>query len=620
MIENFFGVPAGALAGQLLLGLINGGFYAMLSLGLAVIFGVLNIANFAHGAQYMLGAFVAWLLSQRLGIGYWNALWIAPLLVGALGLLIERFMLRRLAGLDHLYGLLLTLGIALLIEGGLRQLYGVGGKPYETPEGLTGGVRLAGIFLPRYRLWTVVVSVFVCIGAWLLLEKTSLGARLRAATENARITEAFGVNVPLLVTLTYGAGAALAAFAGVVAAPLYQVSALMGSNIVVIVFAVVVIGGMGSVAGAALGGFGLGLVEALTKIYYPPGSSTVIFVIMAVVLLLRPAGLFGKEETVVAPAGGETHRAGHLRFGAMGWVVLVVVALAAPFVLYPGFLAKALCFALFAAAFALLISYAGMVSFGHAAYFGTASYVCAHALKQWAFPPELAIATGAAAAAALGWVFGSIAVRRQGIYFAMVTLALAQVVYFAALQAPFTGGEDGIQAVPRGRGLGLFDLDSAVVLYYYVLGVCCLGLFAVWRVVHSPFGVTIRALKDNEARAISLGFESRRARIQVFVLSAALSGVAGATKVLVFQVASLTDVHWSTSGEVLLMNLVGGLGTLAGPALGALSLVALEVYFAEFGAWVTIIQGAVFVSCVMWLRQGLVGLWPRTGETRGGAG
>ncbi len=285
-----------ALFGQLLLGLINGSFYALLSLGLAIIFGLLDVVNFAHGALYMLGAFVAWIGLSSFGIGYWPALLLSPLVVAALGILIERFMLRRLQGLDPLYGLLLTFGLTLVIEGLFHERYGASGYPYPVPEVLQGGVRLPFMYLPRYRAWVVAVAIVVCLGCWVVIEKTKLGAYLRAGTENPRLVQAFGINVPLMRTITYAAGVGLAAFAGVMAAPVYQVSPGMGANLVIIVFATVVIGGMGSILGSIVTGLGLGLVEGLMRYLYPPASSVVIFVIMAVVLLVRPAGLFGRQK------------------------------------------------------------------------------------------------------------------------------------------------------------------------------------------------------------------------------------------------------------------------------------------------------------------------------------
>jgi branched-chain amino acid transport system permease protein len=293
-MTEIFGIPTAALFGQLLLGLINGSFYAMLSLGLAVIFGLLNIINFTHGAQYMMGAFVAWMLLTYLGIDYWWALILVPLIVGAFGIVIERLMISRLYHLDHLYGLLLTFGLALVIQGLFRNQYGVSGLPYSIPPQLQGGTNLGFMFLPNYRGWVIFASVVVCFGTWFLIEKSRLGAYLRAATENPTMVGAFGINVPRLITLTYGFGVGLAALAGVLAAPIYSVNPNMGADLIIVVFAVVVIGGMGSIMGAILTGFGLGIVEGLTRVFYPEASAVVIFVIMAIVLLVKPTGLFGR--------------------------------------------------------------------------------------------------------------------------------------------------------------------------------------------------------------------------------------------------------------------------------------------------------------------------------------
>jgi branched-chain amino acid transport system permease protein len=294
-MTEIFGISTQALFGQLLIGLINGSFYAMLSRGLAVIFGLLNIINFTHGAQYMMGAFCAWFLLTKLGLGYWWALAITPLVMGVFGVIIERTMLSRLYKLDHLYGLLLTFGLALIIQGLFRNEFGSSGLPYQIPQELSGGINLGFMFLPKYRAWVIVASLVVCLATWYVIERTKLGSYLRAATENPALVRAFGVNVPRMITLTYGFGVGLAAFAGVMAAPIYQVNPLMGADMIIVVFAVVVIGGMGSIMGSILTGFGLGVIEGLTKVFYPEASSTVIFVIMVIVLLIRPAGLFGRE-------------------------------------------------------------------------------------------------------------------------------------------------------------------------------------------------------------------------------------------------------------------------------------------------------------------------------------
>jgi branched-chain amino acid transport system permease protein len=293
---EIFGIPLAAMMSQLLLGLVNGSFYAILSLGLAIIFGLLNVINFAHGALFMLGAMLAWMGFAYFGVPYWAMLVLAPLIVGLFGIVIERTMLRWLYKLDHLYGLLLTFGLTLVIEGVFRSIYGSSGQPYDVPELLGGATNLGFMYLPNYRAWVVVASLAVCFATWFVIEKTRLGAYLRAGTENPKMVEAFGINVPLMVTLTYGFGVALAAFAGVLAAPVIQVSPLMGQSMIITVFAVVVIGGMGSIMGSILTGLMLGVIEGLTRVFYPEASATVVFVIMALVLLVRPAGLFGKEK------------------------------------------------------------------------------------------------------------------------------------------------------------------------------------------------------------------------------------------------------------------------------------------------------------------------------------
>ena len=292
---EIFGIPHQAFLGQLLLGLVNGAFYAMLSLGLAVIFGLLGVVNFAHGALYMLGAFAAWIMLDKFGINYWFALVLAPLVVGAFGVVIERLFLKHLYKLDPLYGLLLTFGMALIIEGVFRELYGASGQSYPVPELLSGATNLGFMILPNYRAWVVLVSLVVCLGTWFIIERTRLGAYLRAGTENAALVQTFGINVPMMVMLTYGAGAALAALAGVLAAPIIQVNPLMGSNLIIVVFAVVVIGGMGSILGSVITGLALGLVEGMTRVFYPEASNIVVFVVMVIVLMVKPHGLFGKE-------------------------------------------------------------------------------------------------------------------------------------------------------------------------------------------------------------------------------------------------------------------------------------------------------------------------------------
>lgn len=604
------------LMGQLVLGLVNGAFYALLSLGFAVIFGLLRIVNFTHGAMFMLGAYTAWMLMSWFGIGYWPALLLAPLIAAAIGAVLERFFISRLYKLDHLYGLLLTFGLALVIEGLTINIFGPGGKPYPVPPALTGATNLGFMYLPTYRGWVVVAAIAVSIAIWLLVEKTSLGARLRAATENAALVQAFGVNVPRLLTLTFAGGTALAAFAGVLAAPIYSVNPLMGNSFLVVVFAVVVLGGMGSIAGSIVAGFGLGFIEGLTKYIYPEASSIVIFLAMMLVLLLRPHGLFGRVEPV-ASAEPVIHQSakhadqvffGFTRSETITFALLVAAIVLAPFLVYPVFVMKILCFALFASAFNLLLGYVGFLSLGHAAFFGMGSYLAAWTAKYMGFSAEMAVLSGGAIGVALGLVFGYVAIRRQGLYFAMITFALAQMVYFFSLQAVgFTGGEDGIQEVPRAPFLGLVPLDSDMKSYVFTSAVFLVFFLLLHRVVHSPFGQVLKSIRENEPRAVSLGYKVNLYKLVAFLISAGVAGIAGGMKAMVFGIATLTDVHWSISGVVILMTILGGLGTTFGPIAGAILVVTLQNYLAPLGAWVTVAQGLVFAGCVLALRRGMVG-------------
>jgi branched-chain amino acid transport system permease protein len=603
-----------SLFGQLTVGLINGSFYALLSLGLAIIFGMLNIVNFAHGAQYMLGAYISWMLLNYLGLDYWWSLLLAPLLAGAFGIALERTLIRHLYDKGHLYGLLLTFGLAFIIQGLARVNFGSAGLRYDIPAEFFGIWDFGFMILPIYRGWVIAFSLAVCFLVWVAIEKTKLGSYLRAATENPVLVGAFGVNVPLLITLTYGGGVALAALAGVLAAPIFSVSPNMGVEIILVVFAVVVIGGMGSIGGAVITGLSLGLVEALTKFLYPQAANVVIFVVMIVVLIARPEGLFGKmggmkvDAHLERPDGERWWRELSAPTKRLFWYGLAIVAVVAPFFVYPIFAMKILCFALFASAYNLLLGYGGLLSFGHAAYFGSAAYVAGYLLKEWGLTPELAVLAATAFAALLGLAFGALAVRRLGVYFAMITLALSQLVYFISNQLEATGGEDGLQGVPRNKLFGLIPLENNLLVYFIVLAVVSAAIFFIYRIVHSPFGQVVKAIRENEDRAVSLGYRVNRYKIMLFTLSAALSGLAGGLKSVVFQVVSLVDVVVTTSAEVVMMTLVGGIGTMFGPIIGALVVTTMEYYLAPFGAWVTIIQGMIFVVCVMSFREGIIGI------------
>jgi branched-chain amino acid transport system permease protein len=616
-MTDLLGIPPVLLFGQLLVGLINGSFYAMMSLGVAIIFGMLRIGNFVHGAQYMLGAFGAWYLISLpslfpgLGlpsIGYWWALIIVPIAVGAIGALMERIFIRRVYELDHAYGLLLTVGLAMLIEGLFNVRYGAAGQQYDVPQILRGSINLGFMFLPYYRAWVIVAALAICFGTWYLIERTRLGAYLRAATENPDLLRAFGINVPRMLMLTYAFGVGLAGLAGVMAAPIYQVGPQMGQSIIITIFAVVVIGGMGSIFGAIVSGLMMGLIEGLTKVFYPQASTTVIFVVMAIVLVLRPAGLFGRDTQAHSVADVSSGRAGSiLENGQLWMIVLFGIGLVLPFLLFPIFAMKILIMAIFAMGYNIVFGYGGLLAFGHAAFFGASSYVAAQMASAWGVPPEVCILSGVAMSGLLGVAFGWIAIRRQGLYFAMITLALAQIVYFYALQASWTHGEDGIQSVPRGTLFGFIDLSNRYNMYFTILAVFLAAFAFVYRVVHSPFGQTLKSIRENEVRSISLGYSTNRFKLIAFTLSAMLAGLAGGLNAIVFQIASLADVYFMNSANALLMTLIGGVGTLLGPVVGAAVVVTLETKLATFGAWVIVMQGTIFVLCVLFLRKGVIG-------------
>lgn len=600
--------------GYLIIGLVNGSFYALLSLGLALIFGLLNVLNMTHGALYMLGAFAAWAAVEKLGLGYLPAIGFAAAGVGALGVVMERSLLRHTYRLDPLYGFMLTFGLATAIQGLFQVQFGSTGLPFAPPAWLAGGVDLGFIFFPTYRLWAVLAALTVCLALWIVVERTSAGAILRAASENAPIAEALGVRVPKVLTVTFGLGAALAGLAGALAAPVYQVSPLMGSDILLVVFAIIVIGGMGSIGGTILASYCLAVIEGLTQAVYPQAASIVIFAFMCVVLMVRPQGLFGisvvrRHEFRAArlPATREIGAAASSvlpRLVAGGAIAAVLVLL--PLFVYPIYLVKIFCFAIFAASFNFLLGFAGIVSFGQAALFGTAAYITAHALKVWALPPELAMLAGIGAATLLGLAMGALAIRRRGIYQAMITLAVAQMVYFVYVQATFTHGEDGIHSVPRGLLFGLVDLrDDRTV--YALAAVALLAVFVGLRcLLSSRLGMVLVAIRDDERRALSLGHNVNAFKLTAFAIASACAGLAGALSAVTFQLATLSGAHWHLSGEAVLMALIGGIGTLAGPLVGATVLVTMQQFLAPFGAWVLVIQGVVFALCVLLFRDGLV--------------
>ncbi len=603
------------ILGYLTIGLVNGSFYVLMSLGLALVFGLLNTLNMAHGVFYMMGAFASWAATHYLGANYLAGLVVAATSVGLAGLLLERGLLRRTYALDPLYGFMLTFGVAMAVQGLFQLKFGSTGLPFAPPEWLAGGIDLGFIFFPAYRLWVVAVGLVVSFTLWWAIERTRTGSMLRAASENGAVAEALGVAVPRAFSVTFAASASLAGLAGALAAPIYQVSPLMGANIVLVVFAIIVIGGMGSIVGTIIAGYSLALIESLTQVLYPQAADIVIFAFMCVVLLVRPQGMFGISmvrrhefhamQLPWTPQGtpGDAVNAWRRLFVAIG-VLAGLTAL--PHFFYPVLLVKIFCFAIFAASFNFLLGFAGIVSFGQAALFGTAAYVTAHLAKAWSLPSELAILCGVAASVLLGLFMGLLAIRRQGIYQAMITLAIAQMAYFTYLQANFTHGEDGIHSVPRGMLFGLIDLKDDMSIYWFAAVLLLTVLLGLRNLLRSQFGMTLIAIRDNEQRARSLGYRVDRFKLAAFGISAACAGLAGALNTIVFQLATLSGAHWHFSGEAVLMSLVGGIGTLLGPLIGAAVVAAMQQFLAPFGGWVLVIQGFVFAACVLVFREGLV--------------
>jgi len=602
------------LLSYLTIGLVNGSFYAMLCLGLALIFGLLNILNMAHGVFYMMGAFVAWAAVTRLGIGYLPALGAAALGIGAFGMLVERLLLRRTYDLDPLYGFMLTFGMATAIQGAFQVEFGSTGLPFETPDWLSGLIDLGFTLFPAYRLWVVFVALAVCLGLWAVIDRTKAGATLRAASENGVIASALGVRIPVVMTATFGIGAMLAGLAGALAAPIYQVSPLMGSDILLVVFAIIVIGGMGSIGGTILAAYCLALIESVTLAVYPQATNFMTFAFMCIVLSIRPQGLFGipvlRDHSFAGLSLPAVSDVGAERLSQMtriAVITIIIMALAIlPKLLYPIFLIKIFCFAILATSFNFLLGFAGIISFGQAALYGTAAYVTAYALKQWSAPPEVGILAGVAAATLLGLVMGALAIRRRGIYQAMITLAVAQMVYFVFVQASFTHGEDGLQNVPRGVLFGLIDLRNDLSVYALTAIAFCAVFFGLRRLLCSQLGMMFVAVRDDERRALSLGHDAALLKLLAFGIASCCSGFAGALSAVAFQLATLSGAHWHLSGEAVLMSLIGGIGTLTGPLAGAAVLVAMEHFLSPFGAWVLVLQGSIFMICVLAFRDGLV--------------
>lgn len=594
---------------QIFNGLVNGGFIALMSLGLSVIFGMMRVVNFTHGALYMLGAFVAFVAGSFLGISLWISMMLAALLVGALGIALERLLLSRLYKLDPAYNLLLTFGLTLIIEDVVRQFTGVTGAQFLVPQALQGAVNLGFMFYPKYRLFVVAVSVACCAAVWFVLEKTRCGSLVRAATERPDLLKCFGGNVPLLISGTFFCAAALAGLAGSLAAPIRNISPFMGQEMISLTFAVVVAGGMGSIAGSVWMGFITGVLSALAAIWYPPAGTAIIYVVMLLVLVVRPGGIFRGIDISHFPLHYTpmTERARRV-FGSrhLGCAMLGV-ALVLPWVIYPVLAVDILLWGLCAVGFDLLFAFAGLLSFGQAAYWGTAAYLTGVLISKFGVVSWAGFLAGVVGSTAVAALFSLIIARKKGIYFSMITFAFAQVVYFVVNQlAPYTGGEDGLHDVLRGRLLGI-DLQDDRVFYYLALAVVSAMVLFVFRVLKSPFGVSLTGARENERRMLSVGYSVYLIRVIAYALSAFVISVAGALYVLNHQFVSLEAVYWRASGEPVMMTLLGGAGTIYGPMLGAAVVLVIRNTLSTITDSGSLILGCLFVVIVMVFRRGILG-------------
>lgn len=595
--------------GQIFNGLVSGGFIALMSLGLSIIFGMMRVVNFAHGALYMLGAFAAYLAGRWLGLPLWIVLPGAPLAVAAFGLLLERLLLRHLYHTDITYTLLLTFGLTLIIEDSVRNFIGVAGAPFLVPSMLSGAVDLGFIIYPKYRLFVLLVSLIACLGTWLALERTRFGTLVRAGTERPNLLRCFGVNVPLLMSGTFAFGCGLAGLAGVLAAPMRDVSPFMGDDMIAITFAVVVVGGMGSIAGSIITGFAAGVLSALAAIWYAPAAEVSIYVLMMLVLLVRPGGLFqGVDIAHFAPHYTPiTLRARRLLGSPEFAGAALAAALVLPWLIYPLLATDVILWGLFAVGFDVLYAFAGLLSFGQGAYWGGAAYLTGIAIATLGLPPWLGLLCGIVVTTAIAALVGILITRKQGIYFAMVTFAFTEIVYFIVNQLPqYTGGENGLHGVVRGALFGI-SLKNDIIFYYFALIVAALTLAFVFRVVRSPFGLSLTGTRDSERRMASIGYDVQRLRLLAYILSAFVISIAGGLYVLAHEFVSLDAVYWRASGEPIMMALLGGAGTIYGPMVGALIVVVVRDVLSTLTDNGSLILGVIFVIVVMGFRRGILG-------------
>jgi branched-chain amino acid transport system permease protein len=594
---------------QLFNGLVNGGFIAMMSLGLSVIFGMMRVVNFAHGALYMLGAFIAFVLGSQLGLSLWAALVIAPLVIGAFGLVLERLFLRHLYKVDPSYNLLLTFGLTLIIEDTMRRFFAVQGAPFLVPQSLAGAVNLGFVIYPKYRFFVLIVSLVICGGTWFMLERTRLGALVRAGTERPNLLRCFGVRVPLLVSGAFAFSAGLAALAGVLASPLKNISPFMGQEMIATTFAVVVAGGLGSIVGSVVMGFLVGVISTLAAIWYPPVATAATYIVMIVVLIVRPGGIFRGVDVAhfplhYTPIGAATRRV------VMSWQAKIVALLAGivlPWLVYPVLACDIVLWGLCALGFDLLFSFGGLLSFGQAAWWGASAYLTGIFIAKLHYPMWLGLLAGVSISTLVALAFGMLITRKQGIYFSMVTFALAEIVYFVVNQSPaYSGGEDGLHGITRGSLFGV-SLHNQIAFYYVALVVVALTVALVFRIIRSPFGLSLAGARDSERRMLSIGYDVRGLRLRAYVLSAFVISVAGGLFALAHEFVSLESVYWRASGEPIMMTLLGGAGTVFGPMLGAGVVLFLRDHLSTVTDSGNLVLGVTFVVIVMLFRRGILG-------------
>jgi ABC-type branched-subunit amino acid transport system permease subunit len=612
------------LSMQLFSGVALGAILIMLALGLSIIFGILGVVNFAHGNFFMVGAYAGVFFLTYTG-SFWWALLLAPIAIGILGLGVERFLIRPLYGRSVDDPILLTFGLGYILIEGVRILFGTEGIPFGTPAALRGVTNIGIGFFPTYRLFVIAVVACIVLALWLGLEKTKTGLIIRAGARDPQIMRVLGVDIQTLWLVVFGIGTGLAALGGVLAAPMRTVSPEMGASVLSEAFVVTVIGGMGSLLGSVVAGLLVGIIVSMTSLFAPEMATIAMFAFMTLVLLVRPQGLFGKRglgtsastQTSVPEAKPDSEgSAWHwLASGQLArWrVPLSIVALCVlPWVLPSQALAvDVLIYGLFAVGYNLLFGYTGLLSFGHAAFFGAGAYVTGIAIGQFGANWFVGMALGVTAAGMLALAIGALSIRTRGIYFAMVTLALAQLVYYIALQASaWTGGENGLRGFTVARvGFGNFSVDflNPVVKYYVILVFVALALWFLSRILASPFGGVIEAIRENEVRASACGFNVARTKLQAFALSGLFCGLAGALSALHLSIVPLDTLSYTTSGQVVMMTLLGGVGTFFGPFIGAFVVVVMESVLSQWTSHWQLFLGAVFVIFVLYLPNGIWG-------------